>query len=78
MGEFLDSRKTYWKCRRGILELDIILERFYKERFQSLTKDEKEIFNRLLDQSDPLLYGWLLGYVIPDNIQFRKIIQKIK
>ena len=78
MNTLLDSRKIYWKCRRGMLELDIILERFYKKRFQNLTQSEKEIFNRLLDQSDPLLYDWLLGYVLPDDIQFKKIIQKIK
>ena len=78
MNALVDSKKIYWKCRRGMLELDIILERFYREKLQALTQDEKEIFSKLLDQPDPLLYDWLLGCVIPNNMKFKKIIQKIE
>ncbi|WP_267256656.1 FAD assembly factor SdhE [Coxiella endosymbiont of Ornithodoros maritimus] len=78
MNEPLTSKKIRWKCRRGMLELDILLERFYEEKFRSLTKNEKEIFNQLLDQPDPLLHDWLLGHVTPEISEFKKIIQKIQ
>ncbi len=43
MTKFLEARKVKWKCRRGILELDILLERFYEDQFQILTAKEKNI-----------------------------------
>ncbi len=42
MGELLEARKIKWKCRRGMLELDILLERFYENQFQILTAEEKK------------------------------------
>lgn len=42
MDELLEARKIKWKCRRGMLELDILLERFYKNQFQILTAEEKK------------------------------------
>ncbi|AKQ33722.1 succinate dehydrogenase assembly factor 2 [Candidatus Coxiella mudrowiae] len=77
MDELLEARKIKWKCRRGMLELDILLERFYKNQFQILTAEEKKIFNRLLDEPDPLLYDWLLGHEIPSSPQFQSLVNKI-
>ena len=77
MDELLEARKIKWKCRRGMLELDILLERFYENQFQILTAEEKKIFNRLLDESDPLLYDWLLGHEIPSGPQFQSLVNKI-
>lgn len=77
MDELLEARKIKWKCRRGMLELDILLERFYKNQFQILTAEEKKIFNRLLDEPDPLLYNWLLGHEIPSSPQFQSLVNKI-
>lgn len=41
MNSMIDAGKIRWKCRRGMLELDIILENFYEQQFQTLTNDEK-------------------------------------
>lgn len=77
MTKFLEARKLKWKCRRGILELDILLERFYEDQFQILTAKEKKIFNRLLDEPDPLLYDWFLGHKVPSSVQFQSLVKKI-
>lgn len=76
MTEFED-RKIKWKCRRGMLELDILFGRFYENQFRVLTPEEKKIFNRLLDEPDPLLYEWLLGHKIPSDPQFKRLVSKI-
>ncbi|QHG92554.1 succinate dehydrogenase assembly factor 2 [Coxiella endosymbiont of Amblyomma sculptum] len=74
---FSESKKIKLKCRRGILELDIILNRFYKKKFQNLSAEEKKLFNQLLDESDSLLYDWLLGCKTSLNSRLQSLIEKI-
>ncbi|MFW0039231.1 MAG: succinate dehydrogenase assembly factor 2 [Coxiella endosymbiont of Dermacentor silvarum] len=77
MDKFLEVRKIKWKCRRGMLELDILLEKFYENQFLTLTPEEKKLFNCLLDEPDPLLYDWLFGHNISSDPQFHSLIKKI-
>ena len=51
-----DQRRLRWRCRRGMLELDLPLERFLKTHYHALTEGEKDAFERLLDYSDPDLW----------------------
>ena len=77
MSKLLEARKIKWKCRRGMLELDILLEQFYEKKFHTLTVKERKSFNRLLDEPDPLLHCWLLGYEIPSDPQLQILVNKI-
>ena len=78
MNQSFNPKKIRWKCRRGMLELDILFDRFYEKQFHILTSKEKEMFNKLLDYPDPLLYNWLLGHTAPKSLPFKKLIQKIQ
>ncbi|MEW5943399.1 MAG: succinate dehydrogenase assembly factor 2 [Pseudomonadota bacterium] len=51
-----DQRRLRWRCRRGMLELDLPLERFLETHYHALTDGEKGAFERLLDYSDPDLW----------------------
>lgn len=46
------QRRLVWRCRRGMLELDIVLQRFVQTTFNALTQEELMIFDRLLDLPD--------------------------
>jgi antitoxin CptB len=70
------DRKILWKCRRGMLELDVIFSRFYQEKMSQLTSAEKMIFNSLLDEPDPVLASWIMGSCPPENPQFRNFINQ--
>jgi len=48
-----------WQCRRGMLELDIILNRFVDQNWHSLDNDLKAEFEILLRCSDQQLQKWL-------------------
>lgn len=45
-----------WRCRRGMLELDLPLARFLETHYHALTEAEKTAFSCLLDYSDPDLW----------------------
>ncbi|OGT26757.1 MAG: hypothetical protein A3I77_08070 [Gammaproteobacteria bacterium RIFCSPLOWO2_02_FULL_42_14] len=49
-----------WQCRRGMLELDVIFERYLANRYDTLSPDQKKLFSQLLSQDDPTLYDWLI------------------
>ncbi len=48
-----------WQCRRGQLELDLILNRFLERRYPSLSEAEQKAFARLLQLPDQTLLQWL-------------------
>lgn len=49
MKEFERAR---WRCRRGLLELDIILQRFMDRHYAELDEQGLAQFERLLDLPD--------------------------
>lgn len=58
-----------WACRRGMLELDLLLGRFLEEAFPALSDEDQEVFVRLLEENDQDLFMWLTGkdsHVSPD------------
>ena len=44
-----DLNRIRWRCRRGLLELDLILMHFLENHFDRLDAGQKELFNQLLD-----------------------------
>lgn len=74
------TRRTRWQCRRGMLELDILLSRFLDEHYSSLSASELACFHRLLEQSDTTLLAWLQGQEQPPSglkLIFQKVTQHI-
>lgn len=47
-----EQRRLAWRCRRGMLELDIVLQRFVNEQFGGLTLAEMHIFDEMLELAD--------------------------
>jgi antitoxin CptB len=54
-----------WRCRRGLLELDLVLERFLAQRFDRLDAAERDLFDELLDAPDNDLLDMALGRTEP-------------
>jgi antitoxin CptB len=48
-----------WRCRRGMLENDLLLTRFLDARGAALTQAEAALLDRLLELPDDVLLGVL-------------------
>lgn len=72
-----ELQKIKWRCRRGMLELDLILGRFVNEHYPTLSDGQKEAFIALLGVEDPLLFAWLMGHEQPEEPHFQKIVEVI-
>ncbi len=60
----LDERsfsKLRWRCRRGLLENDLFIERFFARHAQGLTVRQADALGLLMDLSDNDLLDLLLG-----------------
>ncbi len=77
----LDARekaRLAWHCRRGMLELDLILQRFLEQGLDKLSKDEIRAFDSLLSCTDPELYAWLMGQMDPEDNELKAIVTLIR
>jgi len=50
-----------WRCRRGLLELDLVLQTFLEHRFDRLDAEQRQRFDELLDEPDNDLLDLALG-----------------
>lgn len=66
--------KLKWRCRRGMLELDVILQDFIENTYQSISPELQVEFERLIEVEDTELYAWLMGIEKPANNEFSEIL----
>ncbi len=59
--------KIKWGCRRGMLELDFILNEFLECKLLTLSEEELDALLVYLENADPDLYSWLMGYKEPES-----------
>lgn len=71
-----ENRRLRWQCRRGLLELDLLLARFLEQRYPALAACEREAFQQLLRASDTQLLAWLQGRETPPS-GLKNIIDKV-
>lgn len=50
-----------WHCRRGMLELDLVLARFLEENYARLTARQRKEFEQLLELPDQELWQLVRG-----------------
>ena len=62
MPEEVSLSRLLWACRRGMLELDVLLMPFVKEAYSDLSEKHKLSFQRLLTGEDPELFAWFMGH----------------
>lgn len=67
-----------WACRRGMLELDVLLGNFLEEAFLTSSVSDQETFIKLLDCNDQELFMWLTGKETPLEPDLIDIIGKIR
>ena len=64
MNTLLDERslsKLRWRCRRGLLENDLLIERFFNAYAQTLTQSQGRGMNALMELADNDLLDLLLS-----------------
>jgi len=67
-----------WRCRRGMLENDLILTRFLDDRGDRMTDADAEMLVRLLDLPDGQLWDLVSGRAEPDEAALRPLVAALR
>ncbi len=75
-------RRLRWRARRGLLENDLLLERFFKNWEDRMTVADHNGLARLLDLTDNDLLDLLVGRESPegdlDQPEVKSVLDKIR
>lgn len=67
-----------WQCRRGMKELDCLLQSFLDTGFERLAPEERRAFDVLLAYPDPVLIDYLMGRMVPLDRCIADVVLKIR
>ena len=73
-----ELRKLRWRCRRGMRELDQLLERWLDREWRQSPTPEREVVLRLLDTEDDTLWRWFLGHESPPDVEIAALVERIR
>ncbi len=59
----MKASQLYWQCRRGSLELDLLLKRYLENQYLQATESEQQQFVELLKLEDDDLLPALLSFL---------------
>jgi antitoxin CptB len=73
-----EKTRLRWGCRRGMLELDLILLPFFEENFDSLPEEQQGVFQEFLTEADQDIYAWILNYQVCENLSYKLLLKRIQ
>ena len=77
MSEDSAYKRLCWHSRRGMLELDLMLGPFVKERYPELSISDQSRYQQLLDCEDQDMFRWLLGLEKAEDTEIAAIVEQI-
>jgi len=75
--ESAENNRVYWASRRGMLELDLVLMPYSKERYPLASAAERDAYQLLLDCEDTELFGWFLQKDVPEDAVLAGIVTTV-
>jgi len=72
------NARLRWRCRRGMLENDLILARFLDARGEAIDEEEVAALDRLLDLDDNELWDLLSGRTEPADAMLRPLVAALR
>ncbi len=67
-----------WQCRRGVKELDLVLNHYLEQDYRIANEQEQTAFKRLLTLEDPILFDLILGNILADNEAQQSLLKKLQ
>ena len=71
-------KRIAWRCRRGMLENDLVLSRFLDQRGDSLTEREVAMLDVLLELPDNELWDLIAGREEPADASVAPMLEQLR
>jgi antitoxin CptB len=72
-----EINRMRWAARRGMLELDLMLEPFVTSRYAELDAADRQRFQQLMECEDQDLFGWFLQRQVPEDEELASIVSQV-
>lgn len=69
-----EERRLQWHCRRGLMELDVILGPFFEQHYFALGEADQALFARLVECEDMDLFNWFMGQATPADAELERMV----
>jgi succinate dehydrogenase flavin-adding protein (antitoxin of CptAB toxin-antitoxin module) len=73
-----DLSRLRWRCRRGLLELDLVLTRFLDGTWPTLDADTRTRFVHVIDRGDNDLWDLVAGRADLADPQDQRIVELLR
>ena len=70
--------RMHWRCRRGMLELDIVLQGFVDKHYMQLDEIELKHFDTLLSLPDNDLWDMITSKQKVEDIKLQPVLQLLQ
>ncbi len=70
--------KLRWRCRRGTLELDLMLTGYLENRYFHTGNLAQKAFLQLLELEDSELIRYFMEGGVPDSTELAELVAKIR
>ena len=74
----MHKNRLSWAARRGMLELDLLLQPFVENEYEKLNQEDKMRFEVLLEKDDQTLLQWFLNLDEPRDQNIKRIVDLIR
>ena len=74
-GSRLIVERLKWRCRRGLLELDLVFERFISDHLPYLSENELDTLEQFLEMPDNDIWDLLTGRLKTSDRQIGKLLE---
>ncbi len=74
----MNKNRLLWASRRGMLELDLILQPFTQNHYDSLEESDQLRYETLLECEDQNLFLWLMNREQATDPDTQRIVQIIR
>jgi len=73
----MQLNRLRWRSRRGMLELDLLLQPFFDDIFRDLPEETQQAFEKLLEEDDPDLLMWFSRRGEPEDTVLADLVNLI-
>lgn len=72
-----ELNRLRWRCRRGMRELDVLLERYLRDRWPTAAAERRAAFRALLELPDPELAALCLRRSVTPVAELAALLAEI-
>ena len=73
----MNKNRLRWACRRGMLELDVLLLPFTEQEYLKLSEEDKTQYKRLIDCEDQDLFNWFMEKSVCPDTDIHRLINLV-